>query len=198
MEPERFHRSLAPPLDRLATAGPCGWGGRPDPHARGRKYDDVVTGQLAGFGFALQVTSTATATSAGVTQDGSSVPTTTVAGTVRLPDTEVPPVLDAGLVQPLLVTSDEPWLPDAMLAVTGRLVVEPYLWAAEGMLWPLLPDGVRMWSVDRIRRIGTRAPRTRRACPGRLDHGATYLLELVSQAEADEAIRWWVRSTTLS
>ena len=105
------------------------------------EYDDVVTGRLAGFGFALQVTSTAAASSAGVTQEGSPVPTTTVAGTVRLPGTEVPPVLDAGLVQPLLASADERWPADAMLAVTGRLVVEPYLWAADGMLWPLLPDG---------------------------------------------------------
>ena len=146
------------------------------------EYDDVVTGRLAGFGFALQVTSTAAASSAGVTQEGSPVPTTTVAGTVRLPGTEVPPVLDAGLVQPLLASADERWPADAMLAVTGRLVVEPYLWAADAMLWPLLPDGVRMWSSTASAASGTRAPRSWRVCPGRrgCDRGATYLLQLVS------------------
>ena len=144
------------------------------------EYDDVVTGRLAGFGFALQVTSTAAASSAGVTQEGSPVPTTTVAGTVRLPGTEVPPVLDAGLVQPLLASADERWPADAMLAVTGRLVVEPYLWAADGMLWPLLPDAVRMWSVDRIRRIGEEGTEELESLPGPsgLEHAATYLLDL--------------------
>jgi len=69
-----------------------------------------------------------------------------------------------------------------MLAVTGRLVVEPYLWAADGMLWPLLPDGVQMWSVDRIRCIGDGGTEELESLPGPsgLDRGATYLLQLVS------------------
>ena len=64
--------------------------------------------------------------------------------------------------------------------MTGRLVVEPYLWAADGMLWPLMPDGVRMWTVDGIRRVAADGTEHLATLPGPagLDHGATYVLDI--------------------
>jgi hypothetical protein len=76
------------------------------------------------------------------------------------------------------VSAHDDWPAGAELAVIGRLVVEPYLWAADGMLWPLVPDGVRMWTVEGIRWVGedgTENVATLRG-PAGLDHGATYLL----------------------
>jgi hypothetical protein len=64
--------------------------------------------------------------------------------------------------------------------VTGRLIVEPYLWATDGMLWPLVPDGVRMWTVEGLRRVGDAGTEHLPTLPGPagLDHGAAYLLDL--------------------
>ena len=146
------------------------------------EYDGLEVGRFAGLGFALQVQSTASADGhSGVAQEGGPVPVTTVTGTVVLPSDEAPPILSAGAVQPLLASADETWPADAQLAVTGQLVVEPYLWAADGMLWPLVPDGVRMWSVDAIRRIGLDGIEDLMTLsdPTGLDHGSTYVLELV-------------------
>ncbi|GAA4933101.1 hypothetical protein GCM10023204_46390 [Actinomycetospora succinea] len=146
------------------------------------EYDDLTVGRFSALGFALQVRSTAaTDARSGVSQEGGPVPVTTVTGTVVVPSEEAPPILAAGAVQPLLASADETWPADAQLAVTGQLVVEPYLWAADGMLWPLVPDGVRMWSVDGIRRIGLDGIEdlTTLSGPTDLDHGSTYVLELV-------------------
>ena len=146
------------------------------------EYDDLAPGRLAALGFALQVLSSTPSDGAPqVGQEGAPIPSTTVTGTIVLPGDEVPPILDAGSVRPLLATVDETWPAGERFAVTGRLVVEPYLWATDGMLWPLVPEGVQMWSVDTIRRVGDDGIEDLPALPGPsgLDHGATYLLDLV-------------------
>ncbi|MFC5136984.1 hypothetical protein ACFPK1_01955 [Actinomycetospora rhizophila] len=148
----------------------------------GGEYDGLAVGRYAGLGFALQVgSSTPSDGGSGVAQEGDPVPVTTVTGTVLLPSDEAPPVLSAGAVQPLLASADETWPADGQLAVTGRLVVEPCLWAADGMLWSLVSDGVRMWSVDAICRIGGDGIEDLATLSGliELDHGSTYVLELV-------------------
>lgn len=84
-------------------------------------------------------------------------------------------------------SADERWPADEVLAVTGRLVVEPYLWAVDGMLWPLLPDGLRMWSVDRIHCLdadGTEEELMSLPGPSGLDHGAALLARSTAEANA--------------
>ena len=145
------------------------------------EYDDLAAGRLAALGFALQVLSSSASQGRGVVQVGVPVPITTITGTVLRPGDEVPPLLDAGHLLPLLASAHDDWTAGAELAVTGRLVVEPYLWAADGMLWPLAPDGVRIWTVEGIRRVGDDDTEHLATLPGPtgLDHGATYLLYLV-------------------
>ena len=146
------------------------------------EYDHIAAGHLAALGFALQVATSAPAgpDGPGVVQDDALIPTTTITGTVLRPTDQAPAVLDDGSVRPLLATSDDPWTAGEMLAVTGRLAVEPYLWATDGMLWPLVPDGVRMWSVHAIRRLGEDGVEHLPSLPGPtgLDHDATYVLDL--------------------
>lgn len=147
------------------------------------EYDHLAAGRLAGLGFALHVLSSSLGVGQGVVQVGEPVPTTTVSGTVRRPHHEVPPVLDAGLLQPLLASAHDDWPAGAELAVTGRLVLEPYLWAPDGMLWPLVPDGVRLWTVDRLRRVGDDGVEDLPSLPGAavgLDHAATYLIDFAA------------------
>jgi hypothetical protein len=144
------------------------------------EYDDLAAGRLAALGFALQEPSASAAHDRGVIQVGEPVPTTTITGTVLRPGDEVPPLLDAGHLLSLLASAHDDWTAGAELAVTGRLVVEPYLWATDGMLWPLVPDGVRMWTVEGIRRVDEEGIEHLATLPGPagLDHGATYLLDL--------------------
>jgi hypothetical protein len=148
------------------------------------EYEDVVVGRPAAFGFALQPTSTRPARPGAdaVVQDGAPIPTSTITGTVIRPTDQAPAVLDDGRVRPLLATSDDAWTTGDVLAVTGRLVVEPYLWATEGKLWPALPDAVRLWSVEGIRRVTGAGTMALDALPGpeELDHDATYVLDLVA------------------
>jgi hypothetical protein len=142
------------------------------------EYGDVAVGRRAEFGFALEpeVVEVRSA-AAGLEQDDKPVPTTVVSGTVVAHSPEAPSVVDAGAVQPILVHEPRP---EGAVVARGRLVVEPFLWASDGVLWSLVPDGVRLWSIDRIRRIGAEVtdldsvPR-----PPDVDHDAVYLLDLM-------------------
>jgi hypothetical protein len=91
------------------------------------EYTHVAVGRPAAFGFALQPSRIRPARpgAAAVVQDKASVPTSTITGTVIRPTGQAPAVLDGGCVRPLLATSDDAWTAGDVLAVTGRLVVEP-------------------------------------------------------------------------
>lgn len=142
------------------------------------EYGDIAVGQTAEFGFALEPDLVEfRSTTPGLDQDGEGVPSTTVSGRWHECSSDAPVVVDAGEVKPILVHT-EPALGPNVVA-RGRLVVEPFLWASDGVLWPLVPDGVRLWSVDRIRRVGPDV-RDLGAVPGPadVDHKAVYLLDL--------------------
>ena len=64
--------------------------------------------------------------------------------------------------------------------VEGRLVVEPYLWVPDGMLWPTVPDGVRLWSVCGLSQLIDGAITSLDALPAvaAVDHDARYLVQL--------------------
>lgn len=50
------------------------------------------------------------------------------------------------------------------------------------MLWPVLPEAVRVWSVERVRCVHEKGTFALDALPGSagLDHEATYLLDLAA------------------
>ncbi|MEJ2866741.1 hypothetical protein WCD74_03135 [Actinomycetospora sp. OC33-EN08] len=104
------------------------------------------------------------------------MPVTTISGSVLRPSSQAPTIVDAGALMPVLHGAAPSG--EAVLA-RGRLVVEPLLWSTDGVLWPLLPDGVRLWSVDRIREMATDStdldvsPEV-----SEVDHEAVYLLDL--------------------
>lgn len=142
------------------------------------EYGDLAVGHAAEFGFALEPESVEARTAAaGLEQVGESVPTTTVSGTVLATSPDVPGVVDAGELKPIVVRDT---LPRGKTVVArGRLVVEPFLWATDGVLWPLVPDGVRLWSVDRIRCVGVEVADLDAPPPvNEVDHDAVYLLDL--------------------
>ena len=142
------------------------------------EYADIAVGRTAEFGFALEpeLVEFRSATP-GVQQDDECVPSTTVSGTLLLPSPEAPGVVDTGGLLPILVQQERATGRD--LVARGRLVVEPFLWASDGVLWPLVPDGVRLWSVDRIRQVGTDVVELD-AVPDAttVDHDSLYLLAL--------------------
>lgn len=142
------------------------------------EYAAIAVGHAAEFGFALEPELVETRAEApGVVQVGEAVPTTTVSGTAVADSSDGPSVVDAGDVKPILLGDALPG--GGEVVARGRLVVEPFLWATDGILWPLIPDGVRLWSVDRIRRVGSDIEDLE-ATPSveDVDHDAVYLLDL--------------------
>jgi hypothetical protein len=141
------------------------------------EYSGVAVGSTAEFGFAIEPEHVdAGPRSTGLEQVGEAVPTTTVSGAALVTSPDAPVVIDTGDVKPIVVTDAQD---GDTVSVRGRLVVEPFLWATDGVLWPLVPDGVRLWRVNRIRIVG--------ASEGDLDevppaaevvHDAVYLLDL--------------------
>lgn len=105
------------------------------------EYAGIALGQVAEFGFAVEPSSLETHDAApGVEQDGASPPVTTLSGVVVRGSPQVPPVLDAGVLRPILRSADEATDGTGVVA-RGRLLVEPYLWSSDGALWPLMPEG---------------------------------------------------------
>lgn len=142
------------------------------------EYGDLAVGRTAEFGFALEPDEVELRSAdAEVAQDSALVPTTTVSGTALVSSADAPATVDAGEVKPIVV--HEALRHGQDVVARGRLVVEPYLWASNGVLWPLVPEGVRLWSVDRIRRVGATVSDLQ-AVPGpaEVDHDALYLLGL--------------------
>lgn len=142
------------------------------------EYGDIAVGRAAEFGFVLEADLVETrAAAARLEQTGDGVPTTVASGPILAPSSEAPVVIDAGEVRPLLVGDEQPRI--GTVVARGRLVVEPFLWSSDGVLWPCLPDGVRVWSVHRIRRVGSdvidldAVPQA-----AEVDHDAIYLLDL--------------------
>lgn len=142
------------------------------------EYGELAVGRTAEFGFALEPDEVELRSApAEVAQDSSLVPTTTVSGPALVSSADAPATVDAGAVKPIVVHEG---LRDGHdVVVRGRLVVEPYLWASNGVLWPLVPEGVRLWSVDRIRRAGATVSDLEVVPgPSEVDHDAVYLLDL--------------------
>ncbi|WP_433802550.1 hypothetical protein [Actinomycetospora sp. CA-084318] len=141
-------------------------------------FGGLVVGGTAEFGFAVEPAHIDLgADMAGIVQVGDAVPTTTVSGTVLAPSPEAPLVIDAGWVKPIVTALDASHR--GTISVRGRLVVEPQLWATDGVLWPLVPDGVRLWSVDRIRAVTAEVVDLAASPPvSAVDHDAVYLLDL--------------------
>jgi hypothetical protein len=142
------------------------------------EYGDVAVGHTAEFGFALEPELVeARAAEPGLEQAGGPVPTSVASGAVLAGSPNTPGVVDAGAVKPILL--GDAFQRAGEVVARGRLVVEPFLWATDGLLWPLVPDGVRLWSVDRIRRVGS-VVEDLEATPsvGDVDHDAVYVLDL--------------------
>ncbi|MCD2186636.1 hypothetical protein [Actinomycetospora soli] len=141
------------------------------------EYGDLAVGRAAEFGFALEPESVDVgAFPPGFAQSGDRVPVTTISGSVLRPSSQTPTIVDAGTLMPVLHGAAPSG--DGVLA-RGRLVVEPLLWSSDGVLWPLLPDGVRLWSVDRIREVATDSTDLDISpAVSEVDHDAVYLLDL--------------------
>lgn len=142
------------------------------------EYGDLAVGGTAEFGFALEPELIEAGSGAtDVDQIGGGVPVTRVSGTAVVLSPEAPPVIDAGLVKPIVITDAQNG--DA-LSVRGRLVVEPALWATDGVLWPMVPDGVRLWALDRVRVLRQAVESDLAVVPSAADvaHDAIYLLDL--------------------
>jgi hypothetical protein len=142
------------------------------------EYAEVAVGRAAEFGFALEPeTVEFRSATPGVEQDGERVPRTTASGRLLVPSPDAPGVVDTGGVKPILVEQERAG--DRDVVAQGRLVVEPFLWASDSVLWPLVPDGVRLWSVDRIRSVGSEVAELH-AVPdmASVDHASIYLLDL--------------------
>jgi hypothetical protein len=142
------------------------------------EYAEVAVGRTAEFGFALEAeTVEFRSATPGIEQDVERVPRTTVSGKLLVPSPDAPGVVDTGGVTPILVEQERAG--DRDVVAQGRLVVEPFLWASDSVLWPLVPDGVRLWSVDRIRSVGTDVVELD-TVPDvtTVDHDSTYLLDL--------------------
>lgn len=141
-------------------------------------FGELVVGGTAEFGFAVEPQHIGLSTGTrGIEQVGAPVPITTVSGTALAPSPEAPLVIDTGWVKPIVIALDA--TPDSTVSARGRLVVEPHLWATDGVLWPLIPDGVRLWSVDRIRAVTTETIDLSVSPPvTAVDHDAVYLLDL--------------------
>lgn len=142
------------------------------------EYGDLAVGGRAEFGFAMELERVDAGSGAvGIEQAGEPVPTTTVRGSVISASSGAPVVIDAGTVKPI-VTATDASLHDAVSA-RGRLVVEPFLWATDGVLRPAVPDGVKLWSVDRIRAAAAEMTDLLMSPPATdVDHEAVYLLNL--------------------
>jgi hypothetical protein len=141
-------------------------------------FGELAVGGTAEFGFAVEPHNIDLGSGvSGIDQVGEAVPTTTVSGIALAPAPEAPAVIDAGLLKPIVATLDASvW---GAVSVRGRLVVEPHLWATDGVLWPLVPDGVRLWSVDRIRAVTAEVVDLSASPPvNAVDHDAVYLLDL--------------------
>lgn len=144
------------------------------------EYAGVAVGRRQEFGFALVPASIQGRTAdRGLHQvDGSSA--TTASGVVLRHSSDVPPVLDEGCVLPILAAADLAHPAGAELDVDGRLVLEPFLWAPDGLLWPTVPDGVRLWSVRGISQLinGTSTGLDSVPPAEAVDHAARYLVWL--------------------
>lgn len=142
------------------------------------EYGDIIVGRTAEFGFVLEADVVEVRpAAAGLKQVGEGVPMTVASGPVLAASSEAPSVIDTGEVQPILVGEEQPR--GGAVVARGRLVVEPFLWASDGVLWPLAPDGVRLWSVDRIRRVGADVADLQKVPPvTQVDHDVVYLLDL--------------------
>jgi hypothetical protein len=144
------------------------------------EYGDLAVGGQAEFGFALESERVDAGSAAmGIEQAGEPVPTTTVHGSVISASPNAPVVIDAGTVKPIVTAADAS--PSEAVSARGRLVVEPFLWATDGVLWPTAPDGVRLWSVDRIRAVTGSADVTDLLVSPPVtdvDHEAVYLIDL--------------------
>lgn len=142
------------------------------------EYGDIAVGRPAEFGFVLEADVVEVrATAAGLEQIGEEVPTTVASGPVLAPTPEAPSVIDTGELLPILVGEEQPRA--GSVVARGRLVVEPFLWASDSILWPRVTDGVRLWSVDRIRRVGADITDLDAVPPvTSVDHDVVYLLDL--------------------
>lgn len=143
------------------------------------EYGDIVVGRAAEFGFVLEADIVEMGAAArGLEQTGDGVPMTVASGPVLAPTPQAPSVIDTGEVQPILVGEED--IRAGTVVARGRLVVEPFLWATDGVLWPQVPHGVRLWSVDRIRRVGTNVADLKAVPPvTSVEHDVVYLLDLM-------------------
>ncbi|MEJ2869157.1 hypothetical protein WCD74_15390 [Actinomycetospora sp. OC33-EN08] len=143
------------------------------------EYVGLGVGDRVRTGFALAVTSTQPGGAARLDQAADRPGLTTVGGrtdaaggtTILRCDVWVFVLLASGRVTP-----------DAELSAEGWLTVEPYLWAAGGVLADAVPEGVADWTVARVRQVDDaardldRLPRAAAADPD-----AAYVLDLAGR-----------------